>query len=115
MPRLSKASAAVNPAMPAPTATTCFDALITDSAPDKEHSRWSTEVSLGFQPRCLHHCGPAWNLGRDKIREVPGRADSGIEAEFVHAGDHLDGLHRFVDRGIELFNDVGGSSSGRPH
>src|ERR1700745_2704447 len=115
MPRLSKASAAVNPAMPAPTTTTFFDAFIGNSTPDEKRSRWPTEVSLGFQARRFYHRGPAWNLRCDEICEVPRRSNSRIEAKFVHAGDHLRGLQRFVDRGIELFNDVGGCSGGRPH
>src|SRR6476620_9665786 len=112
MPRLSKASAAVNPPMPAPITTTCLDLLMGDSAPGVN---WLGLDSLGFHAGCLHHRGPARTFRRDKRREILRRANSGLEAELSHAGDHLRGLQRPIDRGVELLYDVGGSSSRRPH
>src|SRR4051794_28328960 len=104
MPRLSKASAAVNPPMPAPTTATFFDVLMGDPAPS------FPKDSLGFHARCLHNRGPAGNFRRDKNRKILRRANSGLEAELFHAGDHLRGLQRLVDRGVELSRDVGGKS-----
>src|ERR1700704_2622950 len=112
MPRLRKASAAVNPPMPAPTTATFFDVLMGGSAPSVN---CPTEDSLGFHAGCFHHRGPARNFRRDKNREILRGANSGLEAELFHAGDHLRGLQRLVDRGVELFHDVGGNSKRRPN
>src|SRR5215831_1121869 len=115
MPRLSRASAAASPPMPAPTTTTCFDVLMATSQRRVNRPAWPVEDSLRFLAGCLHHRGPARNFPSDKSREVPRGADTKLEAELFHAGDHLGRLQRHVDLGVELVNDVGGSSSRRPH
>src|SRR5262249_25982476 len=114
MPRLSRASAAASPPMPAPTTTTCFDVLMATSQPSVNRCGWPAVDSLRFHARCLHHRGPARNFPGDKSREVPRGADTKLEAELFHAGDHLRGLQRRVDRGVELVHDIGGGSPPRP-
>src|SRR5262249_59897163 len=69
---------------------------------------WPAEDSLRFHAGCLHHRAPARNFPDDESREVPRRADTKLEAELFHAGDHLRGLQRRVDRGVELVHDIGG-------
>src|SRR5262249_33222708 len=115
MPRLSRASAAASPPMPAPTTTTCFDVLMATSYPSVNRYGWPAEDSLRFHAGCLHHRAPARNFPDDESREVPRRADTKLEAELFHAGDHLRGLQRRVDRGVELVHDIGGGSRRRPH
>src|SRR5262245_66510718 len=115
MPRLSRASAAASPPMPAPTTTTCFDVLMAPSQPSVNRCGWPAEDSLRFHAGCLHHRAPARNFPRDESREVPRRADTKLEAELFHDGDHLGGLQRRVGCGVELVNDVGGSFFRRPH
>src|SRR5262249_44442079 len=113
MPRLSRASAAASPPMPAPTTTTCFDMLMGPSQPSVNRCGWPAEDSLRFHAGCFHHRAPARNFPRDESREVPRRADTKLEAELFHAGDHLGGLQRRVDLSVELVHDVVGESS--PH
>src|SRR5215468_10931980 len=100
MPRLSKASAALNPPMPAPMTRTCFDVLMAIFAPKEFPPRliqrraviaghsavggvprpagdeWPAQHSLRCYPGCFHHRGPARNLRRDKGGEIPRRANS---------------------------------------
>src|SRR5262249_17262663 len=114
MPRLSRASAAASPPMPAPTTTTCFDVLMATSYPSVNRYGWPAEDSLRFHAGCLPPRAPARNFPDDESREVPRRADTKLEAELFHAGDHLRGLQRRVDRGVELVHDIGGGSRPRP-
>src|SRR6266404_345496 len=115
MPRLSKASAAVSPPMPAPTTTTFFDVLMGDFPPCVTRFGWPAEDSRWFHAGSFHHCGPARNFRRDKSRKILRRGNSRFEAELFQAGDHLRGLQHLIDRGVELFHDVGGDSGRRPH
>src|SRR5262252_7584881 len=115
MPRLSKASAAVSPPMPAPTTTTFFDVLMGDFPAGVTRVVWPADESLLSHAGSFHHRGPARDFRRDKSRKILRRGNSRFEAELFHAGDHLGGLQRLIDRGVEPFHDVGGNSGRRPH
>src|SRR5262245_66675941 len=115
MPRLSRASAAASPPIPAPTTTTCFDVLMAPSQPSVNRCGWPAEDSLRFHAGCFHHRAPARNFPRDESREVPRRADTTLEAELFHAVDHLERLQRRLVRGFEIVPDFVGLSSPRPY
>src|SRR4029450_2677374 len=91
-----------------------LNVIVHSSRSSVNRAGWPAQDSLRFHARCFHHRGPARNFRRDKIREILRRANSVFEAELFHAGDHLGGLQRLVDRCVGLVDDGGGVGAGAP-
>src|SRR6516162_7696589 len=115
MPRLSKASAAVSPPMPAPTTTIFLDVFMGDFTPCGNVLDGEPRGHCDFTPEAFTTAVQRGISAATKAAEILRRANSRLEAELFHAGDHLGGLQRRVDGGVELVHDVDGNSGRRPH